>query len=63
MESNKAKKRRVIAPNFHKYPKLALQLLEDEKKARDAMRKKDELGIEIEIPKDIEEIIKEAEVA
>jgi len=63
MESNKAKKRRVIAPNFHKYPKLALQLLEDEKKAREAMRKKDELGIEIEIPKDIEEIIKEAEVA
>ena len=63
MESNKAKKRRVIAPNFHKHPKLALQLLEDEKKAREAMRKKDKLDIEIEIPKDIDEIIKEAEVA
>lgn len=63
MESNKAKKRRVTVIDFSKDKKRALRILEDEKKAREAMRKKDELGIEIEIPKDIEEIIKEAEVA
>lgn len=63
MESDKTKKRRVIAPNFHKYPELALQLLEDEKKAREAMRKRAELGIKTEIPEDIDKIIKEAEVA
>ena len=30
MESNKTKKRKVIVPNFHKYPELALQLIDDE---------------------------------
>ena len=63
MENNKTKKRKVIAPNYHKYPKLALQLLEDEKKAREKMRKRAELGIKTEIPKDIEKILKEAELA
>ncbi len=63
MESNKIKKRKVIAPNFHKYPDLALQLLEDEKKAREKMRKLHEKGIEIKIPKEIDEAIKEAELA
>jgi len=63
MENNKTKKRKVIAPNYHKYPSLALQLLEDEKKAREKMRKRAELGIKTEIPKDIEKILKEAELA
>ena len=62
MENNKTKKRKVIAPNFHKYPKLALQLLEDEKKAREAMRRKTHLKIQSKILDEIK-IINEVEVA
>jgi len=62
MENNKTKKR-VIAPNFHKFPDLSLQLLEDEKRAREAIRKREKLGIKTIIPKDIEKAIKEAELA
>ena len=50
MESNKAK-RRVIAPNFHKYPELARQLVADEKKARETIRKRAELSIKKDIDK------------
>ena len=63
MEGYKIKKRKVIAPDFHKYPELALQLLEDEKKARERMRRRAELGIKTIIPKEIDDVIKEAELA
>ncbi len=63
MENNKIKKRRVIAPNFHKYPELARQLVADEKKARETIRKRAKLGIKTKIPKDIDEAIREVEVA
>jgi 2-oxo-4-hydroxy-4-carboxy--5-ureidoimidazoline (OHCU) decarboxylase len=57
MENNKTKKRRVIAPNFGKYPDLAFKLLEDEKKTRESIRKRDKLGIKTKIPKDIDEFL------
>ena len=62
MENYKTKKRRKIVHDFGKYPDLALQLLEDEKKAREKMRKLHEKGIEIKIPKEIDEAIKEVEL-
>jgi len=40
MENNKTKKRRVIAIDFSKDKKRALRILEDEKKAREAIRRK-----------------------
>ena len=49
MESNKAKKRRVTVIDFSKDKKRALRILEDEKKAREAMRKKDGLIKEVEV--------------
>ena len=58
MENNQ-NKRSVIAPNFGKHPKLALQLLEDEKKAREAMRKKHENNEEVKLPKYVEDIMEE----
>jgi len=53
----------VIIHDFSKDKERALRILEDEKKAREAMRKRAELGIKTEIPEDIDKIIKEAEVA
>jgi len=58
MENDKTK-RKVIAPNFGKHPKLALKLLEDEKKAREAMRKKHEKSEEIILPKYVKDIMDE----
>ncbi len=63
MESDKIKKRRVIAIDFSKDKERALRILEDEKKAREKMRKRAKLGIKVEIPKDIDKLIKEAEEA
>ena len=40
MENNQNENRKIIRHNFAKHPKLALKLLEDEKKAREAMREK-----------------------
>ena len=40
MENNKIKTRKKITPNFGKDKKLAMQVLEDEQKAKEAFRKK-----------------------
>lgn len=58
MENNK-NKRIVIAPDFGKHPKLALQLLADEKKARDEMRRREELNEEIKLPQYVKDIMDE----
>lgn len=62
MESDK-NERKIHVVDFSKYPKLAIELLESEKKAREIIRKRAELGIKTKIPKDIDEAIREAEVA
>ncbi len=53
----------VIIHDFSKDKERALRILEDEKKVREKMRKRAELGIKVEIPKDIDKLIKEAEEA
>ncbi len=58
MENNKTK-RKVIAPNFGKHPKLALKLLEDEKKAREAIRAKHKDSEEVVLPKYVQDIMDE----
>ena len=58
MENYKIKSK-IIAPNFGKHPKLALKLLEDEKKAREAMRKKYRDNEEIVLPKYVQDIMDE----
>ena len=63
MESDKTQERKVIAPDFGKHPKLALQLLEDEKRMRKKIRKRAEKGIKVVIPKEIDDAIKEVEEA
>ena len=63
MEGNKAKERKVIAPDFGKHPELALQLLEDEKRMREKIRKRAAKGIKVVIPKEIDDAIKEVEEA
>jgi len=62
MENYKTKKR-IIAIDFSKDKERALRILEDEKKAREKMRKLHEKGIEIKIPKEIDEVIREVELA
>ena len=66
MEGYKIKEKngiRVIIHDFSADKERALRILEDEKKAREKMRKRAKLGIKVEIPKDIDKLIKEAEVA
>ncbi len=63
MESDKNKKREKVIHDFSKYPELARQFLADEKKAREAIRKKEEFNIKTEIPKEIDEVLKEVEAA
>ena len=58
MENNK-NKRIVIKHNFGKHPKLALQLLADEKKARDEMRRREEQSIKVKLPQYVQEIMDE----
>ena len=53
----------VIIHDFSKDKERALRILEDEKKVREKMRKRAELGIKVEIPKDIDKLTKEAEEA
>jgi len=58
MENNKIK-REVIAPNFGKYPELALKLLADEKKVREAIRKKHKDSEEVILPQYVQDIMDE----
>ncbi len=65
MESDKNKKREKVVHAFWEYPELATQFLQDEKKARETIRKRAELGIKTNIPKDKntdEKAVRKAEV-
>ena len=53
----------VIIHDFSKDKERALRILADEKKAREAIRKRAELGIKTKIPKEIDEVLKEVEAA
>ena len=63
MESDKIKKRRMIAIDFSKNKESALRILEDEKKTKEKVRKMRESGIEIKIHDEIYKAVKEVETA
>ena len=59
MENNKTK---TIAIDFSKDKKRALKILADEKKAREAIRKKHAKNEEVELPKYVEDIMFDQEI-
>ena len=59
MENNQNENRKIIRHNFAKHPKLALKLLEDEKKAREAIRAKHKDSEEVVLPKYVQDIMNE----